>query len=211
MWAYWTYSTDQFNTLELTPVLFISHRYPNKSVDEIHRIDNTDNYIKVDIVGITGKTAPGDFVDEKGLFSAVAPENGMKHWQFRFILYFDLKADLPDHIHWITIITAPAVLSWNSVIVSTKPRRGKPVKNIINDIKGCISGGLWGIMGASGSGKTTLLSVLSLRLDTNRMKIEGDVRINGNGYNKNLLKAMSGYVMQDDLVHAELTVYETLM
>jgi ABC-type multidrug transport system ATPase subunit len=37
------------------------------------------------------------------------------------------------------------------------------------------------------------------------------VRINGNGYNKNLLKAMSGYVMQDDLIHAQLTVYETLM
>jgi ATP-binding cassette, subfamily G (WHITE), member 2 len=66
-------------------------------------------------------------------------------------------------------------------------------------------------MGASGSGKTTLLSVLSLRLDTHRMKIEGDVRINGKEYSKNLLKSMSGYVMQDDLIHAELTVHETLM
>ena len=95
--------------------------------------------------------------------------------------------------------------------VSTKPKRGKPIKYIINNIRGCVSGGLWGIMGASGSGKTTLLSVLSLRLDTHRMKIEGDVRINGKEYNKNLLKSMSGYVMQDDLVHAELTVSETLM
>ena len=80
-----------------------------------------------------------------------------------------------------------------------------------NNIKGCVSGGLWGIMGASGSGKTTLLSVLSLRLDTNRMKIEGDIHINGKVYDKNLLKSMSGYVMQDDLIHAELTVHETLM
>ena len=95
--------------------------------------------------------------------------------------------------------------------VSTKPGRGKAVKYIINNIRGCISGGLWGIMGASGSGKTTLLSVLSLRLDTQRMKIEGDVRINGKTYTKNLLKSMSGYVMQDDLVHAMLTVHETLM
>ena len=95
--------------------------------------------------------------------------------------------------------------------MSTKPKRGKPIKYIINNIKGCVSGGLWGIMGASGSGKTTLLSVLSLRLDTHRMKIEGDVRINGKTYDKNLLKAMSGYVMQDDLIHAELTVHETLM
>jgi ABC-type multidrug transport system ATPase subunit len=110
-----------------------------------------------------------------------------------------------------TNVSAPAVLSWNNVSVSTKPKRGKPVKYIINNIRGCVSGGLWGIMGASGSGKTTLLSVLSLRLDTHRMKIDGDVRINGKEYNKNLLKSMSGYVMQDDLIHAELTVSETLM
>ena len=73
-----------------------------------------------------------------------------------------------------------------------------------------LQGGLWGIMGSSGSGKTTLLSVLSLRLDRNRMNCTGDIRLNGRPYNKNLLKAMSGYVMQDDLVHAMLTVNETL-
>jgi ATP-binding cassette, subfamily G (WHITE), member 2 len=43
------------------------------------------------------------------------------------------------------------------------------------------------------------------------MNIEGDIRINGKPYVKNLLKSMSGYVMQDDLVHAQLTVQETLM
>lgn len=62
-----------------------------------------------------------------------------------------------------------------------------------------------------GSGKTTFLSVLSLRLDSRRMKIEGDIRINGKSYHKNLLKSMSGYVMQDDLIHAMLTVGETLL
>jgi ATP-binding cassette, subfamily G (WHITE), member 2 len=43
------------------------------------------------------------------------------------------------------------------------------------------------------------------------MSIEGNIRINGKPYVKNLLKSMSGYVMQDDLVHAQLTVQETLM
>ena len=114
-------------------------------------------------------------------------------------------------MHYVIHVTAPAVLAFDNVSVSTKPKRGKPIKFILNKIRGCISGGLWAIMGASGSGKTTLLSVLSLRLDTNRMNIDGDVRINGKKYNKNLLKAMSGYVMQDDLVHAELTCSETLM
>ena len=129
---------------------------------------------------------------------------------------FDYLAVLvmaPSNVLFISIVhvTAPAVLSFDNVSVSTKPKRGKPTKFIINKIQGCICGGLWGIMGASGSGKTTLLSVLSLRLDTHRMEIEGDVRINGKEYNKNLLKSMSGYVMQDDLVHAELTVVETLL
>jgi ATP-binding cassette subfamily G (WHITE) protein 2 len=43
------------------------------------------------------------------------------------------------------------------------------------------------------------------------MKVTGDVHINGSAYNKNLLKSMSGYVMQDDVIHAQLTVQETLM
>lgn len=105
---------------------------------------------------------------------------------------------------------APVILSWLDLTVETKPKGKVPVKAIINKVSGSITGGLWGIMGSSGSGKTTLLSVLSLRLDRNRMNCTGDVRLNGRAYNKNLLKSMSGYVMQDDLVQAMLTVNETL-
>lgn len=42
------------------------------------------------------------------------------------------------------------------------------------------------------------------------MYFRGDVRLNGKPYTKHLLKEISGYVMQDDLVHATLTVSETL-
>ncbi len=65
-------------------------------------------------------------------------------------------------------------------------------------------------MGASGGGKTTLLSALSLRLDARKMNITGEFRLNGRQYSKSVLKAMSAYVMQDDLLHAELTVAETI-
>jgi ABC-type Fe3+/spermidine/putrescine transport system ATPase subunit len=65
-------------------------------------------------------------------------------------------------------------------------------------------------MGPSGSGKTTLLSALALRLDTFRMNIKGDLRMNGHVYTKHQLKCISGYVMQDDLVNPNLTVAETL-
>jgi ABC-type multidrug transport system ATPase subunit len=54
------------------------------------------------------------------------------------------------------------------------------------------------------------LSTLALRLDPNYMDISGDIRLNGREYSKRTLKAMSAYVMQDDLLHAELTVWETI-
>ena len=43
------------------------------------------------------------------------------------------------------------------------------------------------------------------------MPTTGTVHINGKPYDSNFLKSMSGYVMQDDLIHAYLTVHETLM
>ena len=109
----------------------------------------------------------------------------------------------------------PVVMTWSDVTVSTRPplsmfgKAATPIspKALLDDIRGCITGGLWGVMGASGSGKTTFLSTLALRLDTRAMKMVGDIRINAKSYNKHLLKSMSGYVMQDDLVQATLTVY----
>ena len=66
------------------------------------------------------------------------------------------------------------------------------------------------LLGSSGSGKTTLLSTLALRLNSNVMNITGEFRLNGREYDEAVLKSMSAYVMQDDLLHAELTVGETL-
>jgi ATP-binding cassette subfamily G (WHITE) protein 2 len=43
------------------------------------------------------------------------------------------------------------------------------------------------------------------------MPTTGTVHLNGKPYDDMILKAMSGYVMQDDLMHAYLTVHETLM
>jgi ATP-binding cassette subfamily G (WHITE) protein 2 len=103
---------------------------------------------------------------------------------------------------------APTILTFNHVTVVSKAN--KHARPILNDLSGTITGGFWAIMGASGSGKTTLLSTLSLRLDTRYMDIEGEFRLNGREYSRADLKANSAYVMQDDLLHAELTVYETL-
>ena len=67
-------------------------RYRNNSVDEVFRVDNTDNYeIKgvgtatifrgpgdSDVVGLAGDSGDGLYVDTKGTYSAVAPENGTR-------------------------------------------------------------------------------------------------------------------------------------
>ena len=103
---------------------------------------------------------------------------------------------------------APTILTFNNLVVTVK---NKDKKVLIDHVSGSITGGFWAIMGASGSGKTTLLSTLSLRLDTKYMDIEGDFRLNGKQYSRSLLKAMSAYVMQDDVLHAELTAEETLL
>mmetsp|Transcript_1941 Transcript_1941/g.2026 ORF Transcript_1941/g.2026 Transcript_1941/m.2026 type:complete len:693 (-) Transcript_1941:52-2130(-) len=103
---------------------------------------------------------------------------------------------------------APVVLSFQDLYVTTGPNRSGKI--LLHGVSGSITGGFWAIMGASGGGKTTLLSALSLRLDTKKMNITGDFRLNGREYSKSVLKAMSAYVMQDDLLHAELTVAETI-
>jgi ATP-binding cassette subfamily G (WHITE) protein 2 len=47
-------------------------------------------------------------------------------------------------------------------------------------------------------------------MDTTKMEAEGTILLNGRSYDTGLLKSMSAYVMQDDLLHAELTVAETI-
>jgi ATP-binding cassette, subfamily G (WHITE), member 2 len=42
------------------------------------------------------------------------------------------------------------------------------------------------------------------------MVVTGDIFLNGKPISKQTLKSMSGYVMQDDLIHSHLTVGETL-
>lgn len=70
------------------------------------------------------------------------------------------------------------------------------------------SGKLVGILGASGSGKTTLLNVLN----GNYTPLTGKVLINGLDLHKNKeqLKAVIGYVPQEDFLIEELTVFENL-
>ncbi|XP_042510841.1 ABC transporter G family member 1-like [Macadamia integrifolia] len=83
-------------------------------------------------------------------------------------------------------------------------------KILLNDISGeARDGEILAVLGASGSGKSTLIDALANRIAKGSLK--GSVNLNGEPLESRLLKMISAYVMQDDLLFPMLTVEETLM
>ncbi|KAE8730445.1 ABC transporter G family member 6 [Hibiscus syriacus] len=124
-------------------------------------------------------------------------------------------------------IQDPFVLSFNNLTYDVKVRRKSRfpfagannvispensgnTKSLLNDISGeAKEGEIMAIMGPSGSGKSTLMDALANRIDKHSLK--GSVTINGEPLPSGLLKVISAYVMQDDMLFPTLTVEETLM
>ncbi|KAK9684083.1 hypothetical protein RND81_10G185000 [Saponaria officinalis] len=83
-------------------------------------------------------------------------------------------------------------------------------KTLLDDISGeARDGEIMAVLGASGSGKSTLIDALANRIA--RGSLKGKVTLNGENLESRLLKVISAYVMQDDLLYPMLTVEETLM
>lgn len=83
-------------------------------------------------------------------------------------------------------------------------------KTLLNDISGeARDGEIMAVMGASGSGKSTLIDALANRIS--RESLKGSITLNGELLESKLLKVISAYVMQEDLLYPMLTVEETLM
>ncbi len=83
------------------------------------------------------------------------------------------------------------------------------MKVLLDDVSfKALPGDMIALMGPSGAGKTTLLLTLNGYLPPS----DGRVRINGEDLYSifDLLRGSIGYVPQDDLVHAELTVFEAV-
>ncbi|KAI3839919.1 hypothetical protein MKX03_025184 [Papaver bracteatum] len=81
-------------------------------------------------------------------------------------------------------------------------------KVLLNDISGeAKEGEILAILGPSGSGKTTLIDALEISKES----LKGSVTMNGETLEPGVLKMISAYVMQDDLLYPMLTVEETLM
>ncbi|PON72806.1 ABC transporter-like [Parasponia andersonii] len=128
----------------------------------------------------------------------------------------------------------PFVLSFNDLTYSVKVRRkmsfpfkttspnessgdiaGPSINNnntkiLLNGISGeAREGQIMAVLGASGSGKSTLIDALADRISKGSLR--GSVSLNGEVLESRLLKVISAYVMQDDLLFPMLTVEETLM
>jgi ABC-type multidrug transport system ATPase subunit len=84
------------------------------------------------------------------------------------------------------------------------------VRTLLDSVSGeAREGELFAILGASGSGKSTLIDALANHIV--RESLQGAITLNGENLESRLLKVLSAYVMQDDLLYPMLTVKETLM
>ncbi|ABN65742.1 ATP dependent transporter multidrug resistance (SNQ2), partial [Scheffersomyces stipitis CBS 6054] len=87
------------------------------------------------------------------------------------------------------------------------PYDGKERK-LLDDVSGyCIPGTLTALMGESGAGKTTLLNTLAQRIDMG--VVTGDMLVNGKPLDLSFSRR-TGYVQQQDIHVAEVTVRESL-
>ncbi|TKV96769.1 hypothetical protein SEVIR_9G451300v4 [Setaria viridis] len=87
---------------------------------------------------------------------------------------------------------------------------GARTRALLDGISGAArEGEILAVLGASGAGKSTLIDALAGRIQ--RESLRGAVALNGEAMDGRLLRVISAYVMQDDLLYPMLTVAETLM
>ena len=83
------------------------------------------------------------------------------------------------------------------------------LKNINGDFK---AGTSTAILGPSGSGKTTFLNFIASRMTSGNLEVEGELFINGNKIKSiKEMKHRFSYVMQEDVLFSDLSVYEILI
>ncbi|XP_076629116.1 ATP-binding cassette sub-family G member 4 isoform X2 [Colletes latitarsis] len=119
----------------------------------------------------------------------------------------------------------PVDLAFTDLTYKVREGRKNNVKTILKSVSGRLrSGELTAIMGPSGAGKSTLLNILTgykrctlkkinenfYAQDTWSMGVEGSITMNGHERNLSAFRKLSCYIMQDNQLHANLTVAEAM-
>ena len=100
-------------------------------------------------------------------------------------------------------------LTFENLCLAVNVGDGKKI-NVVNGVSGrCRAGTMTALMGGSGAGKTSLLNALCGRAFYG--ETTGKIYINGHEAKIDDHKGVTGFVPQDDIVFAELTVKECLM
>ncbi|KAF8718690.1 hypothetical protein HU200_024991 [Digitaria exilis] len=138
----------------------------------------------------------------------------------------DGSSNGPDHDGFLARPAVHFVLAFDDLTYSVKrprssfrrsPRHDNVVgaddsrtRTLLDGISGeAREGEIMAVLGASGAGKSTLIDALADRI--HRESLRGSVTLNGEALDGRLLKVISAYMMQDDLLYPMLTVAETLM
>ena len=101
-------------------------------------------------------------------------------------------------------------LQFKELSFSVKVKKNEK-KTILNNVSGSFkSGELTAVLGPSGAGKSSLLNILA-GYNSNAGEIDGKVLINGSERNLRKFRKISCYIMQDDILMPNLTVYESMM
>ncbi|VEU23683.1 DEKNAAC104927 [Brettanomyces naardenensis] len=150
--------------------------------------ENKDDPEKGDLQKESERIGDGSTSSEKVATSSSAPSNDND-------LGFSEKLGSDD------------IFMWQHVNY-TVPYQGED-RRLLDDVQGFVlPGTLTALMGESGAGKTTLLNVLSQRVDFG--VVTGDFLINGRPLDSSF-ERRTGYVQQQDIHIAELTVRESLL
>ncbi|XP_066594324.1 ATP-binding cassette subfamily G member 4 isoform X1 [Prorops nasuta] len=102
----------------------------------------------------------------------------------------------------------PVDLAFTDLTYKVREGRKSNVKTILKCVSGRLrSGELTAIMGPSGAGKSTLLNILT---GYKGAGVEGSITMNGHERNLSAFRKLSCYIMQDNQLHANLTVAEAM-
>ncbi|KAI8616157.1 ABC-2 type transporter-domain-containing protein [Chytriomyces sp. MP71] len=125
-----------------------------------------------------------------------------------------LRQNMVDERHQLQVIFKD--LTYTVQIPNKEGKRKFPVlgpvvrvpKKLLNGVSGIFQPGrLTAVMGASGAGKTSLLQVLAG--EARQGSLSGSILVNGENVKGNM-KKVSGFVFQDDVILATMTVKEAI-